>query len=169
MKKTLLFGMSLALGISLNAQQSNNLVGPKMSRQAVPFNPKAFYGDITPANAGTGAKKITPPPRNNTITATQIGETYYDLQSNSSMARRIVNHSDGTITAIWTICPAGSPYTLRGTGYNYFDLTNWLYPDIVSHDVTDRLESIRTGFPSLGNLIILSTSCIVMPIPYTNF
>ncbi|MGZ3867150.1 MAG: T9SS type A sorting domain-containing protein, partial [Bacteroidia bacterium] len=61
-------------------------------------------------------------------------------------------HADGTISAVWTICPAGNPYTNRGTGYNYFDGSKWLYPDTVTHDVVNRLETIRTGFPTLGYL-----------------
>ena len=87
-----------------------------------------------------------------TATTTIIGETQYDLQSNSSMASRIINHSDGTISAIWTICDAGSPYTNRGTGYNYFDGASWQFPNTTNPVVINRFENLRTGFPAIGTL-----------------
>ncbi len=87
-----------------------------------------------------------------------VGETWYDLQSNSTMANRIYAFEDGTIATTWTrgmdnppTCPD------RGTGYNYFDGTNWgAYP-------TERIEDQRTGWPNIapyGALIyILFPTC----------
>jgi hypothetical protein len=51
---------------------------------------------------------------------TQIGKTFYDLQSNVSVGNRIVRHSDGTVSAVWIeSCAAGAPsFSTRGTGYN---------------------------------------------------
>ena len=72
-----------------------------------------------------------------------VGNTFYDLQSNSSMQNRIFVYDDGTMGAVWTIgfdFPnfAGD----RGTGYNYFDGNNWgPWP-------TERIESDRTGWPA---------------------
>jgi hypothetical protein len=60
------------------------------------------------------------------------------------MAQRIWVHEDGTIGATWTRgSEAGVPnYPERGTGYNYFDGTNW------GPDPSARLEDVRTGWPS---------------------
>ncbi len=72
-----------------------------------------------------------------------VGNTFYDLQSNSSMQNRIFVYDDGTMGAVWTIgydFPnfAGD----RGTGYNYFDGNNW------GPIPTERLEADRTGWPA---------------------
>ena len=80
---------------------------------------------------------------------TLIGTTTYDLQSNGSVQNRIVVHSDGTISAGWTMSAEyNTTYSDRGTGYNFFDGTSWgIQP-------TSRLESSRGGWPSiiaLGN------------------
>lgn len=164
MKKTLLLGMSFALGLSALAQQSNNTgatnVTTPLSKQNQPFvRLKTATGDETTSGVlkkgATVKKAVAKSPGLNpvlTSTTTTIGQTQYDLQTNSSVARRIRRHNDGTCSAIWTISPGGSPYTLRGTGYNYMDNTEtWLYPD-TTHIVLNRLESYRTGFPDLGLL-----------------
>jgi len=71
-----------------------------------------------------------------------IGNTFYDLQTNSSMQNRIHIYPDGTMAGVWTLgfdfpSFAGD----RGTGYNYYDGTAWgPYP-------TERIESDRTGWP----------------------
>jgi len=77
-----------------------------------------------------------------------IGLTLYDLQTNGSMQNRFWIHEDGTRAAVWTM---GFDYqnqfqSDRGTGYNYFDGTNWMdYP-------TERIEDGRTGWPSYAPL-----------------
>ena len=73
-----------------------------------------------------------------------IGTTYYDLQTNGSMAPRIIAHSDGTISAIWTTND-GQTLSHRGTGYNYYDGTSW----INSSSSTDRIENTRTGWGTI--------------------
>lgn len=80
-----------------------------------------------------------------------IGSTSYDLQSNSSVARRLVNYGNGTLTATWTWADPvdGDPWPSRGTGYNHFDGTSW------THLMTERMEGStgpRTGWPTLGKL-----------------
>lgn len=81
----------------------------------------------------------------------QIGMTNYDMQSNSSVARRIYyNEADGSMAATWiqyqgSTMP-GSP--TRGTGYNYFDGTEWVNGEGVATTVEG---STRTGW---GNLAV---------------
>lgn len=74
-----------------------------------------------------------------------LGETYYDLQTNSSPGRRIVLHDDGSISAVWTASPDdGTGFPNRGSGYNFNDGTNWLAAR------NDKIESAgRTGWPSI--------------------
>ncbi len=71
-----------------------------------------------------------------------VGETWYDLQSNSSVSNRIHAFDDGTIGATWTRGMTPTGYADRGTGYNYFDGNSWgAYP-------TERIEDVRTGWPT---------------------
>ncbi len=73
-----------------------------------------------------------------------IGTTTYDLQSNASVDNRLIRHSDGTISAAWTMSAQyASAYTDRGTGYNYYDGSSW------GSSPTARLESSRGGWPSM--------------------
>lgn len=77
----------------------------------------------------------------------QIGRTFYDLQTNASVGKRIVLHDDGTVSTVWTTAPdATSGWPGRGTGYNYFNGTSW------SSTSSTRIESSRTGWPSIGKL-----------------
>ena len=73
-----------------------------------------------------------------------IGTTTYDLQSNASVDNRLIRHSDGTISAAWTMSAQyASAYTDRGTGYNYYDGSSW------GSNPTARLENSRGGWPSM--------------------
>ena len=77
----------------------------------------------------------------------QIGNTYYDLQTNASIGRRVMLLPNGKVSAVWTTSDnktAGFPN--RGTGYNFYDSLAW-FPSAVH---TARVESSRTGWPSLG-------------------
>lgn len=82
------------------------------------------------------------------FTGIELGKTYYDLQTNSSPGRRIVLHADGTISAVWTASSTDADgFPNRGTGFNYFDGSDWLT------DRDSRIEAtIRTGWPSIMTL-----------------
>jgi len=75
----------------------------------------------------------------------KVGSTYYDLQTNASMGRRIHVYPDGKVSLVWSTS-ADIAYTKRGTGYNHYNLTNWL----TVANPTPRLETIRLGWPSIG-------------------
>ena len=82
-----------------------------------------------------------------------IGTTYYDLQTNGSMAPKMVAHSDGTISTVWTT--NANTAQSRGTGYNYFNGTNW----VNDASSTDRIENVRTGWGTMtcvGNAEIVA-------------
>ncbi len=71
-----------------------------------------------------------------------IGSTYFDLQSNASMQNRIFVYDDGTIGGVWTMGFDFPNFDDRGTGYNYFDGSDWgSYPSGI-------LEEDRTGWPA---------------------
>jgi len=83
-----------------------------------------------------------------------IGQTLYDLQSNSSVPTRILNHGDGTLSTTWTFsAEAGTPWSDRGMAYHYFDGTNWVKnPDYQNVNSIVRVEPARTGFGSIGRV-----------------
>lgn len=91
------------------------------------------------------AEKVLPLPASKIATPTEvtIGETVFDLQTNSTAQKRIFVYADGTIGATWIIgTQSSNSYPDRGTGYNYFDGSSWgSYPNY-------RVESIRTGWPA---------------------
>jgi hypothetical protein len=76
-----------------------------------------------------------------------IGTSFYDLQSNGSMSRRIVNHGGGRVSAVWTFSStsdaSGGSFTDRGTAYNHNPGTGW------GPVPTTRVEGFRTGFTNI--------------------
>jgi hypothetical protein len=76
------------------------------------------------------------------ITEVQIGMTQYDLQSNTFLDNRIHRYEDGTIGAVWTMGFEATSFPGRGTGYNFYNGTEW------GPEPAVRLESIRCGWPS---------------------
>ena len=76
-----------------------------------------------------------------------IGETYYDLQTNSAIQNRLFVHEDKTISAAWIMSPDKlANFPNRGTGYNYYDGNAWMVMP------TTRVEEGRTGWPSIAGL-----------------
>lgn len=76
------------------------------------------------------------------ITEDIIGTTYYDLQTNASLQNRIHCFDDGSIGAVWTIGNEPTSFPDRGTGYNFYDGSNW------QDQPLGRLETFRAGWPS---------------------
>lgn len=94
-----------------------------------------------------------------------LGTTFYDLQTNGTQAQRIVAHSDGTVSAVWTT--AGGTSQSRGTGYNYYNGSYW----VNDASSTSRIENTRTGWgaiASIGNAEIVvshnGTSALVISV-----
>ncbi len=76
-----------------------------------------------------------------------IGKTFYDLQTNASVGRRVILHDNGSISAVWTTSSIGEAnWPTRGTGYNHKATTSWF------STVNARLETERTGWPCIGVL-----------------
>ncbi len=79
----------------------------------------------------------------------EIGSTYYDLQSNNSMPRRILLHSDGAVSTTWTTASSDAAgFPGRGSGYNFRTTAgNW------NASTNDKVEATqRTGWPCIGQL-----------------
>jgi hypothetical protein len=148
MKKTLLTTLSLALvGFSFAQQQNQGKL--KMAPQALeasPANQTQLTGfEIAPQAAGAQVNtKPSAISQTKAVTETVIGETFYDLESNSSVQNRIMRHADGTTSTGMTWSNETASYSDRGTGYNYEDATGtWgTFP-------TSRIETQRVGWPSV--------------------
>lgn len=149
MNKKLLL-LALGLPFLLNAQKTAR---PDIKpAQGLPISPfiETFsekITDSTSSNYSPVTKASTKRGTNTSYNFIQIGNTYYDLQTNASIGRRIMLLPNGKVSAVWTTSDNKTTgFPNRGTGYNFFDSTEW-YPSAVH---TARLESSRTGWPSLG-------------------
>jgi hypothetical protein len=133
MKKTLLLLIVMCFTFATWAQKTNRIPQPRLNT-VVAHQSNIISDDI-----------IYPASEINTYVTSErdqdivVGTTWYDLQSNSTMAQRIYAYEDGTIGATWTQSLESS-FTNRGTGYNYFDGSDW------GPIPTDYVETMRTGW-----------------------
>ena len=77
-----------------------------------------------------------------------IGTTTFDLQTNGSSQKRIINNNDGSLSAVWMLStnPNSKSPNDRGTGYNYYNGTSWKYS---AGNVLNRIETQKTGWPNI--------------------
>lgn len=151
MKKHLLIGIAISIGGIGIAQNTGNTapkLKPSISNKAVPYKKQMLDSGSPSFQAVVQASNSH---RQNSVSSRSstdsiIGTSIYDLQSNASVCNRIVLNPDGTISATWTLSHDGDAPSSpgRGTGYNYFNGTNWGPAPLT------RLENIRTGWPSIG-------------------
>ncbi len=74
-----------------------------------------------------------------------LGETVYDLQSNSSTPNRLVKKADGVLYGTYTIGSEPIPASPdRGSGFNEYDPLAGTWGPVPA----GRIESVRTGWPS---------------------
>ncbi len=140
MKKLLLISAVLILGTSAFAQNQRSVISKRQQDISVPRS-SHVDGYIAPQQTYNGTVN------SKSVMEDVIGATRYDAQSNGSMAQRLYLSSDGKINAVWTrgLLDGSSPaYSDRGTGYNYFDGSAW------GAQPTARIESVRTGWPSVA-------------------
>ncbi len=137
MKRVLLLSAIVTLSVLTFAQTKTNV--PKdirewaVERIAPTPNTMNFSHDVLPSSS----------PQDEPEEAI-IGKTYYDLQTNTSMQNRLYVYPDGTAAGVFTFGEDFPGFANdRGTGYNYFDGTDWgPYP-------TERIEDgIRCGWPA---------------------
>ena len=164
MNKNLLIGIAMILGGAALAQNSNSIptpvtpikINPKLAKLALPAHKNQQLG----GNSFESMVYNLQPNVNHNLpkvfTSSRIGTTYYQLQTNASICNRMVLNSDGTVGATWTMSQQNNTtWTDRGTGYNYFDGTNWsqgsaAYGTSSAVGPTAAVEAVRTGFTNLG-------------------
>lgn len=155
MKKQLLFATGLVVTSLLNAQvakKANNIPSKFVNVSAKKIE-KNIGAEFTPGFMLQTAINNTPKIVSNQVakTAAQtdvvIGQTYYDLQTNSSVGNRIVVNADASIAATWTMefLDPGTTYPNRGTGYNYYNGSSW------GAIPTARIENVKTGWGEIVN------------------
>jgi len=85
---------------------------------------------------------------------TIIGASYYDLQTNNSIATRILNNSDGTLSATWTTSNEdNTSWGNRGMAYHQRVNGVWTkLPGYANVENVERIEPVRTGFGSIGRV-----------------
>jgi len=137
MKKLLL--LALILSIVLLAFSQQQAVVPKEKRDVKVRKVSRQHHEVIAINPITlpATKKALLIPDEE-----DIGESFYDLQSNNSNQNRFHVYPDGTMAGVWTFGMDAPGFANRGTAYNYFDGDSW------SDIPTERIESIRTGWPS---------------------
>jgi Secretion system C-terminal sorting domain len=73
----------------------------------------------------------------------EMGETFYDLQTNSAIMRRVASRPNGDVSAAWTMSQLATGWGDRGSGYNVRRGGTW------NPAPTTRIETVRTGFTNL--------------------
>lgn len=143
MKKLLLLSVLCLMGVSIFAQQTR----VKASEQLLNFGVERPVMKAIDDPAHFLVKKSNPSVKAGLLpTETTIGETRYDLQTNSCTQNRFHRYADGTMGGTWTFGLLDPGFADRGTGYNYFDGTSW------GPAPSARIESVRTGWPSYAPL-----------------
>jgi hypothetical protein len=138
MKKLLLFSLVLSIGL-MSFSQNLPTVSKELLNKAVKTEFKAPVDDATnfynPVNLTRNTYDVIPSEH-------QIGNTWYDLWSNTMIGNRFYVHEDGTMAGVWIMGFEASAFPDRGTGYNYYNGTEWgSWP-------TERIENRRCGWPS---------------------
>jgi hypothetical protein len=149
MIKQLLLFTCLIASLSLNAQSQ---LGPRQlpfQQKAMPSKKTALTG-AEPMATGSHQNPNLPllSPSFRTEVEETVGQTIYDLQSNSSTPRRLASNADGSIRyATWTIGNnSGSGYPDRGSGINIQNSGSW------GAIPTERIEDVRCGWANMGLL-----------------
>jgi hypothetical protein len=137
MKKTFTLIIVLCIGLSAFAQfdaiMKRHAIGsPALNRMASINVDLPVVGEQVPNSIVSNKSVLTDP-----VTAVTI----YDEQSNAAMQNRCYLYADGTMGATCTWSDQQTSWTDRGTGYNYFDGTNW------GSQPSARIETVRTGWP----------------------
>ena len=142
MKKLLLLSLALSLTVCAFSQNrariSSTQKDQSIQRVYSRITDEASFNFAQPANP-TVNRAMAPDER-------QIGSTFYDQQTNASLGNRFYRYADGTMAFVWTRGMTAGSWADRGTGYNYFDGTNWGTQPVA------RIETMRVGWPSYAPL-----------------
>jgi len=157
MKRITLLGVALSIAFLGNSQNATLKNQPKVpaaiANMAVPTRVKTVSEQLaemsqqssgTAVNAGASKKLKS---SNSTLSNGQVtvGQTLYQLQTNSSVRDAVFKRTNGNVSAVWTYSQSASGgYSDRGTGYVFYNGTSW------SSSPSARIESSRTGWPSIA-------------------
>ncbi|MCC6721134.1 MAG: T9SS type A sorting domain-containing protein [Bacteroidia bacterium] len=145
MKRKLLIILSM-LPLIVMAQKNVTVVNPKSDvpqKYVKSFERTEFNYD--PFLKGKSLNQLNK--KHPGYSAILIGSTYYDLQTNASVGRRVLLHDAHQVSAVWTTASVSElNWPSRGIGYNHKSSTIW------NASVNTRIESQRTGWPSIGLL-----------------
>lgn len=154
MKRILLFALSLAFGVAVMAQLRPVTISKSLQNQTAPV-PAGIDNQIVASQPGNSVANTK------SVLDDLIGASRYDMQSNGAIQNnRLYLWPDGGVSATWTMAMADPGYADRGTGYNYYDGSSW------GPNPTARLETIRTGWPSVhpymggGEMVISHNSTV---------
>ncbi len=147
MKKYVLSALLLCIGVRLYAQQERQTQVPFTKNQIATTKVATSIDDhLTESPTSTTQINKTNSFLSPSSTSIKVGETTYDLQSNASVQRRIVQDSIGTNHIVWTMSHQND-WTDRGTGYN--TVTN---QGVVGDMPSSRIDMDRTGWPEIARL-----------------
>ncbi len=141
MKKSMFIALLLCMSMVINAQNHAPVVNHQKGKlyETVNYvatkevNPFMNFGINMVSNKGM----VSP-------TEVELGETFYDLQTNAMIDNRFQVWDDGTMAAVWTRGMEATAFPNRGTAYNFFDGASWdAWPVL-------RLENTRTGWPNIA-------------------
>ena len=117
-----------------NVSESLKTLSIKLDKKAPLDGSEILYGNFNPLKSASF------------LTEEEIGETFYDKQSNRAVANRFVRYPDGTMGVTWTYSMESSGFNDRGSAYNYFDGNDWgPWPG-------QRVETVKSGWPSYAPL-----------------
>ncbi len=153
MLRTLLLVLVAGFCLDANAQQERTTIVKQKLQVQQPAMQLHDYkrNSISGNEPGTAARpediQAAVAQRSSSAVGTKIGETTYDLQTNSGVCRRVAVGNDGSVHAMWTRSVTFDDVASdRGTGYNVWDGTEWgPMPE-------ERIEpdGLRTGWPNIG-------------------
>ncbi|MDD5570273.1 MAG: T9SS type A sorting domain-containing protein [Bacteroidales bacterium] len=150
MRKNLLIIIAVGICYYSFGQKATKITNSNLTNMSVlvtePVGDKEILptGPVLPSNESTRNRTSGP--------EIIIGKTKYDIQTNTSMARRLTYLSNGKAAATWTFANSGTPYTDRGAGYNLRISGGTWSPYPVGTPITGmlRIESGPTYWPSFG-------------------
>ena len=145
MKKVFLLSLGLIMGLGAFAQ---NRVMKNDVKEGVAYGQKVAVGKEMPTEATSYApqtSKSVVVNRWQDIDEVDAMWTTYDLQSNGYVANRMYQLPDGSVAVAATMShEANLTASDRGTGYNFFDGSDW------NEQPESRIEPWKTGWPSIA-------------------
>jgi len=133
----------MGVAFSASAQQIPTKLSASQNK-AAKFNPYTNTAVGTSISQKSKAPYAVSTAKSMVQVEEYVGTSIYDLQTNNSIQNRIIA-DDAGVAACFTFSATNSSdtYPDRGTGYNYRTAGVW------QDDITQRVESMRTGWTSL--------------------